>query len=63
MVALKSIFAESHGYKRALSILFFLISSAGGTVPALLPYQPLLEAIGSVLGVWGIGAAAVRKGK
>lgn len=45
---------QSNGWKRAFSIVLFITAK----IPQLAPYQPLLEAIASVLGVIGVAHAA-----
>lgn len=49
---------ESKGLKRSLSVLFFLAGQAVHYVPALAPYGALLDSLGAVLGVAGLGHAA-----
>jgi hypothetical protein len=51
---------QSNGVKRTLSVIFFLIGEAATVVPVLLPYQGIIQSVATVLGVTGIGHAAVN---
>jgi hypothetical protein len=48
---------ESKGWKRALSIILFLAAK----IPQAAPYEPVIEAVAGILGVVGLGHAALKK--
>lgn len=45
---------KSFGWKRALSILLFIVSE---TVPQVAPFKPIIDAVAATLGITGIAHA------
>lgn len=50
---------QSVGLKRTLSVVFYLASEIVSAVPQLAAYGPILQTVGTVLGVTGLAHAGL----